>query len=128
MGFLEREIAKLTLVVEHLCTAVERDRENAESRRAEVLEYMKTSNERSEKIQEQLAAQISKIVSDDIATKTQLAAQQAQWGLIRWVFTGAVGVLGVVIAYKSGWDHYPSSPSPYLQPAPPAPQPVQPPR
>jgi hypothetical protein len=107
MGGLEREVTRIAMTVEHLASAVAQDRDNAERRREEIINHVDKSNERSERVLEQLAAQIKSLVDNDLANRTNLAVQRAQWGLTRWALTAAVGILGVAIAFQSGRDNSP---------------------
>jgi thiamine pyrophosphate-dependent acetolactate synthase large subunit-like protein len=117
MGGLEQELTRVALTVEHLASAVAQDRENAERRREEILNHVDKSNERSERVLEQLAAQIKSLVDNDLANRTNLAVQRAQWGLTRWVLTATVGMLGVALAFQSGRETPPlASPSQQVAP------------
>jgi len=110
MGGLERELTRVALTVEHLASAVAQDRDNAERRREEIINHVDKSNERSERVVEQLAAQIKSLVDNDLANRTNLAVQRAQWSLTRWALTAAVGLLGLAVAFQSGRGGTPQPP------------------
>jgi hypothetical protein len=105
MSGLEREMERLATTVDHLAAAVERDRTNAELRRSELLELMREADGRQESLVRELSAQIKSLVQQNLDSKTALAAQQAQWGLVRWALTATVGLCTVLIAYQSGREN-----------------------